>query len=124
MSYDLKIIQKPNYLHFIITGENTKENVSAYLSEILNECVAQNCLHVLIEERLEGQRLNAFDIFSVVSQAAMDAIGKLKTIAFVDINAEESLMHFAETVAVNRSLPAKVFLTISEAENWIKKKTS
>ena len=124
MSYDLEIIQKPNYLHFIITGENTKENVSAYLSEILNECVTQNYLHVLIEERLEGQRLNAFDIFSLVSQAAMEAIGKLKTIAFVDINAEESLMHFAETVTVNRSLPAKVFLTVSEAEDWIKEKTS
>lgn len=28
-------------------------------------------------------------------------------------------MHFAETVAVNRSLPVAVFATVADAEKWL-----
>jgi hypothetical protein len=45
--------------------------------------------------------------------------GCFEAIAYVDVNAEGDLMKFAETVAVNRSLPVRVFSTVGEAERWL-----
>jgi hypothetical protein len=119
MTYKLTIKQKPTYLHAIVTGLNTKENVLRYLEEILRECMVRKCLRVLIEERLEGPRLGTFDVFNIASEGSNKARGMLKAIAYVDVNAERDLMDFAETVAVNRSLPVAVFSTVAEAEKWL-----
>jgi hypothetical protein len=45
----------------------------------------------------------------------------LEAIAYVDVNGASDLMHFAETVAVNRGLPIAVFSTIADAETWLLK---
>ena len=122
MGYKINFIRKPTYLHAIVTGENSKENVVKYLYDILQECTKRNCLKVLIEERLEGPRLGTFDVYSIASLIAIESMGKIKAVAYVDINAEGNLMHFAETVATNRSLPVKVFSTVAEAEKWLQEK--
>ena len=57
MSYQIAITEKPGYLHCVVTGKNTMENVAAYLQEIARECEARNCFRVLIEEHLVGRRL-------------------------------------------------------------------
>jgi len=119
MTYKLTIVQKSTYLHAIVTGMNSKENVSRYLDDIFHECTNRNCVRVLIEERLEGPRLGTMDIFQIASEGASKTLRKLKAIAFVDVNAEGNLMHFAETVAVNRALPVTVFSTVADAENWL-----
>ena len=120
MTYNLTIEQKPEYLHAIVTGRNSKENVSGYLEEVLRECLARDCPRVLIEERLEGPRLRAFDVFQIASKGSGQAFGKLKAIAYVDVNSKGGLMRFAETVAVNRSLPVRLFETIADAEKWLR----
>ena len=51
--FSLEINQKATYLHVVVTGKNSKENVENYLKEILRECVARNCSKVLIEEHLK-----------------------------------------------------------------------
>jgi hypothetical protein len=119
MSYKLAITQKPTYLHAIVTGLNNRENVTRYLEEILSECIARKCSRVLIEERLEGPRLGVFDVFEIASSGSRRTFGILKSIAYVDVNAEGDLMHFAETVAVNRALPVTVFPTVADAEKWL-----
>ena len=119
MIYELTIDQKPTYLHAIVTGHNSRENVARYLEEILRECIARKCFRVLIEERLEGPRLGTLDVFEIVSQGSNRALGILKAIAYVDVNAEGDLMQFAETVAVNRALPVTVFSTVADAERWL-----
>jgi hypothetical protein len=119
MSYELSIIQKPMYLHAIVTGLNTKENVEGYLEEVLRECIARGSTSVLIEERLEGPRFGVADVFQVASEKSLEARGHFKGIAYVDVNASGDLMKFAETVAVNRGLPVKVFSTVSDAEKWL-----
>lgn len=119
MDYKLTIKPKPSYLHFIVTGRNSKQAVIQYLEEILRECKIHNCFRILIEERLEGPRLGTVDIFSIVSEESRSGIGILKTIAYVDVNAENNLMQFAETVAINRSLPVSVFSTVADAERWL-----
>jgi hypothetical protein len=119
MSYKLTFNQKPGYLHVVVTGQNRRENVERYLQELRSECMARGCARVLVEERLDGSRLEAFDVFEVASQGASQARGKFKAFAYVDVNADGELMHFAETVAVNRGVPVVVFPTVAAAERWL-----
>jgi len=119
MTYKLTIDQKPAYLHVIVTGQNSSENVMRYLEETLRECMARSCFRVLIEERLDGPRLGTLDVFQIASEESSKAEGLLKAIAYVDVNAEGNLMQFAETVAVNRGLPVVVFSTVADAEKWL-----
>jgi hypothetical protein len=118
-AYDLRIQSKSGYLHAVVTGRNTRENVAGYLAEILQECEARGCFRVLIEERLEGPRLGTLDVFFVVSEGSSRAFGKIRAIAYVDVYAKGDLMRFAETVAVNRAVPVRVFSTVAEAEGWL-----
>ena len=119
MTYELTIDQKPTYLHAIVTGRNSSENVARYLEEILHECIARRCFRVLIEERLEGPRLGTLDVFAIASGGSSPALRMLKAIAYVDVNAESDLMQFAETVAVNRALPVTIFSSVADAEKWL-----
>jgi len=119
MTYRLTINQKSTYLHTIVTGRNSKENVERYLEEILRECVVRNCFKVLIEEHLEGPRLGVLDVFEIASQGSTQAHRILKAIAYVDVHAEGTLMKFAEDIAVNRALPVTIFPTVAEAEKWL-----
>jgi hypothetical protein len=120
MTYRLTITEKPTYLHAVVTGENTKENVAAYLEEVLRECGTRGCFRILIEERLEGPRLGTADVFALASEGSARALGAMKAIAYVDVNAQGGLMRFAETVAVNRAVPVTVFATVAEAEEWLR----
>ena len=119
MTYKLTIDQKPAYLHIIVTGQNTAENVARYMKDVLRECIIRNCRRLLIEERLEGKRLGTLDVFQIVSQGTMRSEGKISAMAYVDVNTEGKLMQFAETVAVNRGFPVKVFATVRDAESWL-----
>jgi len=119
MSYQLEIIEKPNYLHAIVTGKNTMENVVGYLKDLLRECEARRCYDVLIEERLEGRRLETWDVYQIASDSSTFARGFFKTVAYVDVNAAGDLMKFAETVANNRGVPMMLFPTVAKAEAWL-----
>ena len=119
MIYELAICKKAGYLHAIVTGQNSLENIKQYLQQIFHECKAADCSYLLIEERLEGPRLNTMDVFEIASKESSRALGVFQAIAHVDINAEGDLMEFAETVAVNRALPVRTFATIAEAEKWL-----
>lgn len=122
MTYQLTIHKKHDYLHAIVTGEDSRENVKQYLEEILQKCKDAQCSRLLIEERLEGPRLDTFEVFEIASQGSMQSRGFFEAIAYVDVNAAGALMQFAETVAVNRALPVKVFATVAEAEKWLAEK--
>lgn len=119
MEYHLTIIQKPKYLHAIVTGENTKENVARYLNELYEECKARKCSKVLMEEQLAGPRIDISDVFSIIDTRSNQITGMFEALAFVDTNARGDLMHFAETVARNRGLPLSVFSNVADAENWL-----
>jgi hypothetical protein len=119
MSYKLTLIQKAGYLHAAVAGENSKETVARYLEEVLRECVARNCHRLLIEERLAGPRLGTTSVFEIAAEGSDHAQGHFNAIAYVDVNAEGTRMEFAETVAVNRGLPVRVFPSVVDAENWL-----
>ena len=119
MSYQLKIEQKANYLHVTVTGQNSKENVAAYLAELRSECIARGVFRVLIEERLEGPRLRTLDVFEIIFKGSKQALGMYTAIAYVDLNAEGDLMKFAQTAAVNRGIPVSMFSSVADAEQWL-----
>ena len=67
---------------------------------------------------LEGPRLDVMEVFSLVSEGSMKALGKFDAIAYVD-EQMGSMAEFAETVAVNRGMPIAVFDTVEEAKEWL-----
>jgi hypothetical protein len=119
VNYLLTITPRPGFLHATVTGPNTRENVEGYLQKVLHECVARGCSNVLVEERLEGPRLQIVDIFEIEAPGSARARGKLAAIAYVDVNAEGDRMRFAEDVAANRGLRVGVFPTIAAGEAWL-----
>lgn len=119
MTYKLSFAQKPGYLHAVVTGRNSKENVARYLADIQRQCMERACRRVLIEERLEGPRLGPVDVFDIASEGRDRVDGQLPIMAYVDVNAAGTLMKFAEDVAVNRGVIVQVFATVAEAEKWL-----
>jgi hypothetical protein len=119
MGFTVTITEKPTYLHAVITGENSAENVRSYLQQVQRECELRQCPRVLIEERLEGPRLGIVDVYRIVSEKIVRALGQVEVIAYVDVHAEGDLMKFAEDLASNRIMPVAVFSNVSDAELWL-----
>src|SRR5258705_2848523 len=67
MSYSLAIIEQPGYLHFTVTGQNSRAAVRGYLGEIRAACAARQCRTILIEENLSGPGLAVGEIFQLAS---------------------------------------------------------
>lgn len=119
MSYDLEITNTRDYLYARITGKNSKENVRLYLEELVQECAKAKCRHLLIEERLEGPRLDSMSVFDIASEGSVKSRSLLRAVAYVDTYAEGSSMKNAETFAANRGLNVRVFRTVAEAKKWL-----
>ena len=122
MSYALTLTEKPGYLHAIVTGKNTLENVTGYMQDLHKACVTRGISRVLIEERLTGRRLETWDVYEVAAQGSARGAGQFEALAYVDVHASGELMKFAETVAFNRGIPIRLFATVEEAEAWIRTK--
>ena len=89
------------------------------LDEIRRECVARGCSRVLLEERLEGPRLGTMPVFEIAAKGSSRALGVIGAFAYVDVNAVDDSMKFAENVAVNRGLSVAIFSTVAAAEAWL-----
>lgn len=118
MSYNVKFEQHGSYVLAAVTGTNSPEAVAGYLGDILEECQRRDCFRVLIDEQLEGPRLDIDQVYAVASEGAMKALGVFHAIAFVDEQMGE-MAQFAETVAVNRGMPVRAFPTVAHAKEWL-----
>lgn len=118
-SYEVAFVRKPGYLHAVVTGRNSPENVIGYLEQVRRESAAAGVARVLIEERLAGPRLDLMRVFEIASlQGRLPE--NVPTIAYVDVNAAGSSMAFAEDVAVNRGVNVRVFGSVADAEQWLR----
>lgn len=117
--YNLTFTNKDGYIHATVSGPNTVDNVKQYLEEVYQYCQSIKCTRLLIEEQLEGPRLDLIKVLEITTEGSTRILGYFQAIAYVDVNAQGDLMHFAENVAVNRALPLRVFATVAAAENWI-----
>jgi len=120
MSYSITYLNKPNYLHAVVIGEVTKENVVGYLGEVVNKCIDNNIKRLLIEQKLDGPRLETDDVYQIVSELSTRVEELFEAVAFVDIKADNVLnSKFAETIANSRNIPVKVFFNGKDAEKWL-----
>ena len=119
MAFSLKLEERTAYLHAVVTGDNTKDDVVGYLQALIYECRLRGTTRVLIEERLTGPRLGPVDLFDIAARGSNEAAGLMHAIAFVDIYAVDNAMKFAENVAVNRGLPIRMFDSVTDAEVWL-----
>lgn len=122
MAYSFLSELKDGYLHVRVGGANDAVTIRRYIKDILAASLDCGCPNILVEENLEGPRLNMGDIFQIVSEASAAAKHDVHRIAFVDVNPahKASNMKFAETVALNRGMGMNVFKTVAEGERWLK----
>ena len=120
MAYQVTIDPTPRYLYVRVTGDNSRETVLGYLSDVRQACLAHRMASVLIEENLSGPSLDLLDVFRVVSSRAESESVALR-IAYVDVNPAHprDRMQFAETVAVNRGIQVRVFERVADAAAWL-----
>jgi hypothetical protein len=118
--WSLGVRDKGDYLHFTVTGANSRANVVAYLEEVRVRCAERHCQRALIEERLEGRRLNAADVFGIASWGSIRALGAVGQVAYVDVFGQGPLMKWASKISWGRGLPVWLFETVAEAEAWLR----
>ena len=118
MDYKISFALHPDYLHATVTGMNTAENVASYLKDIIAESERTGCYRVLVDEQLEGPRLEASDVFEIASTGAIKALGLFQAVAYVDPHMGD-MADFAETVAINRGMPVKFFTSVDRARAWL-----
>ena len=123
MSYIMHVEPRSSYLYITVTGENSLDTVSRYLSEIHDWCLQQNCPNVLLVENLSGPVLRTSSIYELISEKSAQSARVVGRMAYVDINPAHDLgeMKFAENVAVNRGISVRVFATVQEAEAWLER---
>jgi hypothetical protein len=102
VAYKLILQPRPAYLHALVTGENTRENVAGYLGELHREC----------------------DLFAIVMEESDRARGVFQAIAYVDVNAGGDMMKFAESVALSRGIPVRLFATVPDARKWLEQEAA
>ena len=123
MSYELKVEQREGYLAIQVTGDNRVENVIKCMEQTLDICNSNECYNVLVHECLKGPRLDALAVFNVAAEGSLKALGQLDALAYVDEKMGE-MADFAETVAVNRGMPLRIFTNLQQATSWIEAQVS
>lgn len=124
MSFDVSFERRRDYLCARVSGTNSAETVLGYMGAIKAKCEEEDCFSVLIEEKLDGPRLDEMQIFTLISDGSPDALGFFDALAYVDEQQDFDRVRFAETVAVNRGIPVAVFQSVPDAENWLRNRAA
>jgi hypothetical protein len=119
VSCKLTIEERPGYLHVKVTGARTPENALRFLEEAYAACVEKGRSALLLESNLSGPSLDTASIYRVVLQKVEDG-AKLAKIAYVVASVDDPAMPmFAETVARNRGVNARLFQSVEAAARWL-----
>ena len=121
--YSFQIEQKDGYLHARIRGENTPEVTRRYVVEVIAACRKAKCTAVLIEENLDGPRMDAGELYGIIQDLYAEFRAAIRVAAAVDMHPERSdaNMRFVEDASVNRGAVFAGFPTLEKAEEWIRK---
>jgi hypothetical protein len=125
-AYTLQIEHKKGYLHARVVGENTPEVTRAYVLELMAACRKAKCPALLVEENLEGPRMGAGELYSIVEELHAEFRAAIQVAAFVDVNPRRSdaNMRFVEDASVNRGADVAGFPTVAKAEAWLQKRVT
>ena len=110
----------PGYLHAIGTGERTPANITKFFEQAVARCKEGRHAALLFESRLTGRSVDdATLVFDAIS-AAIPGLAALRKLAYVPGPGQNPRAStFAETVAVNRGVDARVFENAEAAAEWV-----
>jgi chromosome condensin MukBEF MukE localization factor len=119
MDYELVLVEHPAYLHATAKGRRNADNAFRFLKEAGDACVNSGRANLLLEMAFTGPQLDMSKIFEVV-KARSAAGSRLRKIAYVDAARDNpGRPRFAETVARNRGVNARLFDDIASAISWL-----
>ena len=58
MSFEVTFVDRDDFLYVHVTGSNSADSVVGYMARVREECSKRVCHRVLIDEDLEGPRLD------------------------------------------------------------------
>jgi hypothetical protein len=121
MACTVTITDRPEYLHVVVTGDNTPETLQTYTTEVPQACMKFRKLRVLVVVRLTGPELSMMDVYKGVSTGSDGAVGLGMRIAYLDENPDHSMdnMLLAEDVGRSRGIAVKTFRDEQNAERWL-----
>lgn len=118
-NYELHFESKAGYLHACVRGTSTrlKESLERW-QQIAAQCNQRGFCKVLIEEDLKGQ-ITFAELHGFAERLPKLGFTQIK-VAFIDRYLDQHTANqFAETVAINRGIDVKIFLDLTEAEQWL-----
>ena len=119
MSYQVAVKRGDQYLHFVITGDNSAASMLSALRDVRTKCIEDQCWKIILDDQLSGQPLDEVDIRRIVDEEGPNAAGVFVAIAYVDHRGDPYLVDVGESAAVERSVPFMAFTTVEDAKEWI-----
>ncbi len=109
-------MQEDQCLHVRLTGHQDLEVLQQLVHDIVDQCMATTCRHVLVDARESTGAMNTVDKYELGMTAASFSMSGIK-VACVDMG--ERTDYFFETVAVNRGVSVRIFTDYDEAQAWL-----
>jgi hypothetical protein len=121
MSYEVTITKKANFLHAIVSGKETLENLIAAWKEIAEACQGHKCKRILVDGCLDGPG-DTLDIYNLGNRFHELGIPLGARIAMACKEEDVPKLSFAEVVVKNRNpVTTKIFLNKDDAVQWLTK---
>ena len=117
--YRLECTPGDGYLHFVVAGQPSKELMVKCVSDIRDACVEHGCYRVLLEGKFDSGSIHDLQMFQFIVERSPHALGFYQAFAYVDAALSQEAQLFAETAAVNRGIPVRVFAKAGDAVAWI-----
>ena len=111
----------PAYLHAVGTGERTRDTVTEFFRQAVAACKAGRHAGLLFESRLTGRSVDDSTLLFEAVSAAIPDLVMLRKLAYVPGPGQNPRSAaFAETVAINRGVDARVFENVEAAAEWLR----
>jgi len=121
MGCSIEITDHPEYLHVVVSGDNTLETMRAYMKAIPDACQQTNKLRVLVIVDLIGPEPSMLNVYQSVSDGSDAVAGSGMKVAYVDENPDHSSdnMMLAESIARSRGIACRTFRDRAVAKAWL-----
>jgi hypothetical protein len=121
MACKLDLTNHAEYLHVVVSGDNTLETMRTYTTEIPKACMQFKKSRVLVVVELTGPELSMLNVYEGVRDGSDNAAALGMKVAYVDENPSHSIdnMMLAENVARGRGIPCRTFRDRIAAKTWL-----
>lgn len=121
MTYELEVIENPDYLRLELTGILTKDGGKELVDEVAAALLGSEHELILIDVRKLDLETSLIQDHQQASYAASKFSGKRHKIAQLTSETNLKADEFFETVGYNRGLNSRTFTVESDAIDWLVK---